>query len=189
MEQVKRRLRVIRTLAAGKARSGDDNADAEFACLQTRKALELVAFATLSANRERYAQVRADVATEWRAKQILARLRKMNRDFYPKPLVEAPTGRPGHRRFDNVTEGFLTEDEFVFLYDKCSEALHELNPFRSEPRRIDLRRHLADWADRIEKLLAWHYVRLVDQDDILLAQLTAREDGQSHVYAATPNAG
>lgn len=186
MEQVKRRLRVVRTIASGTARTGDDNADAEFACLQTRKALELIAFATLSANRERYAQVRADIAKEWRASKILERLRRMNPHFYPKPVIEVPTGAPGHHYFDNVTDGFLTEEEFAFLYDKCSDALHEWNPFRPEPRRIELQRHISDWADRIERLLTLHYVQLVDQDDVLLVQLNASSDGKAHVYLAQP---
>jgi hypothetical protein len=183
MEQVKRRLRLTRTLTSGAVRTGDEGADAEFACLQLRKALELLAFAALSANRECYAKVRADVENEWRAKQILDRLRQKHPDFYPVPVVRVSQG-PGRWHFDRVTDGFLTEEEFVFLYDKCSEAVHEWNPFRPGPRFIDLERSIEQWAGRIERLLEFHYIRLVGQADLLLVHLEDPSDRKAHVFTA-----
>ncbi len=187
MEQIKRRLRLIRVVTSGAVQTGDEGADAEFACLQIRKTLELLAFAALSANRERYLQVRADVGNEWRAKRILDRLRHLAPDFYPKPVVPVSLG-PGRWHFDKVADGFLTEEEFVFLYDKCGDAIHERNPFRAGPRLIDLERSVAEWASRIEHLLTFHYVRLVNQDDLLLVRLEDPADGKAHVLTATPQA-
>ena len=134
MEQVKRRLRLIRLETTGGIRTGDEGADAEFACLQVRRALELTAFATLAANRERYSQIRADVENEWRAKRILDRLKQLHPDFYPVPVSPNRVG-PGRWHFSEITDGYLTQDEFVELYDKCSDVLHEWNPFRPGRRQ------------------------------------------------------
>jgi hypothetical protein len=188
MEQVKRRLRLIRLATTGGIRTGDEGADAEFACLQVRRALELTAFATLAANRERYSEIRADVENEWRAKRILDRLKQLHQDFYPVPVSPNRIG-PGRWHFSEITDGYLTQDEFVELYDKCSDALHEWNPFRPGHRHIDFRLSIAEWSARIERLLDFHHVRLVDQDDVLLVRLTDPADGKAHVLTGTPQAG
>jgi len=94
MEQIKRRLGLIRALASGAVRTGDKGADAEFACLQLRKALELLAFAALSVNKGCHEKLRKNFETEWRAKRILERLRQAHPDFYPVPLIPSSQG-PG----------------------------------------------------------------------------------------------
>ena len=187
MEQVKRRLRLVRSIAAGKMCTDDGSADAELACFQLRKALELIAFATLAANRDRYSQIRKDVEKEWSAKKILTKLKQMHPEFYPIP-VKPTLLRPGHWHFEPVPEGFLTEEEFVFLYDQCSEVIHEWNPFRSAPRLVDFGRSVTDWAERIDCLLNFHYIQLVDQTDILLVQLVNSADGKASVLTAVEKA-
>jgi hypothetical protein len=188
MEQIKRRLRLTRDAVSGVIQTGDEGADAEFACLQLRRALELLAFAALSANRECYARVRADVENEWRAQQILKRLGQMHHDFYPVPVIPVVQG-PGRWHFEKVADGFLTEAEFVFLYDKCSEATHEWNPFRPGPRIVNFERSLAEWSDRIERLLRFHRVRLIGQVDVLLVRLEDPSDGKANVLTGTPEPG
>jgi len=188
MEQVKRRLRLIRLATTGRIRTSDEGADAEFACLQLRRALELTAFATLAANRERYSEIRVDVENEWRAKRILDRLTQLHPDFYPVPVSPTRVG-PGRWHFSAITDGYLTKDEFVELYDKCSDVLHEWNPFRSGRRQIDLRMSIDEWSARIERLLEFHRVRLVDQEDVLLVRLADPSDGKTHVLTGTPQAG
>src|SRR5262245_50732639 len=188
MEQVKRRLELTRVVTTGRLRSGDEGADAEFACLQVRRALELTAFATLAANRDRYSQIRADVENEWRAKRILERLEKVHPTFYPVPVIPKRLG-PGRWHFDERPDGYLTRDEFVELYDKCSEVLHEWNPFRPGARLVDFRLSIAEWSERIERLLEFHHVRLIDQAEVLLVRLTDPSDGKAHVLTGTPQAG
>lgn len=185
MEQVKRRLPLIRSITTGNVRTGDEGADAELACLHLRRCLELIAFATLAANRERYSQIRADVENEWRAKRILDRLKQLNPDFYPVSVTPIRKS-PGHWHFDFVKEGFLTQDDFVFLYDKCSEVLHEWNPFRTDPRLVDFGQSISQWVEKIERLLDYHRIRLVDQTDVLLIRLSDPADGKAHVLSASP---
>ena len=187
MEQIKRRLGIINSLTSRRVTTGDEGADGEFCCLQIRKVLEQLAFASLAASRARYAEVHKKFDREWRAKQILERLRDLHPDFYPVALFPSPNG-PGRWHFDRLSEGYLTESDFVFLYDKCSSAIHDWNPFTSDERVIQLERPISEWAERVEKLLLYHSVRLIDQSDVLVVQLYD-EAGKAHVFTATPQAG
>jgi hypothetical protein len=87
--------------------------------------------------------------------------------------------------FDVVADGFLTRDEFVFLYDRCSDVIHDWNPFREGPLVVQFERPIGEWAQRIERLLAFHRIRLVDQADILVVELRDTS-GKAHVLTATP---
>jgi hypothetical protein len=185
MEQVKRRLALVRKVANGEIQTGDADANAEFICFQLRRILELIAFATLAANRDRYSQIRNDVENEWRSKHIFKKLREINPDFYPVPVIPTHVA-PNTWHFDLRADGFLTEAEFFLLYDKCSEAVHEWNPFRTDVRLIDFELSLMEWATRIENLLEFHRIRLVDQSDILLVRLSDPKDGKSYVLTGTP---
>jgi hypothetical protein len=186
MDQVSRRLRLIGAVASGAVSTGDESANAEFACLQLRKALEQVAYAGLAASRERYAEVRPQIDREWRATKILERLAKIHPGFYPQPVAPVRRG-PNRWHCDPVVDGFLTCDEFVFLYDKCSDVVHDWNPFREGPRVVELQRSVADWAARIERLLEYHLIRLVDQRDVLLVQLVG-DAGKARVLTGSPHA-
>jgi hypothetical protein len=185
LRQVKRRLRLVRAVTGRTLASGDEGADAEFACLQLRKTLELVAYAALAANRERYGQAHADVDRAWSAKRILERLRRMHPHFYPVPVAPVPQG-PNRWHFEEVEDGFLTQDDFEFLFDKCCDVVHEWNPFRPGPRLVEFNRSIAEWADRIERLLAFHHVQLIDQDDVLLVRLSDPSDNKAHVITGSP---
>jgi hypothetical protein len=184
MDQVSRRLRLIAAIASGKVTTADESADAEFACLQLRKALEQVAYASLAASREAYSQVRPQVEREWNATRILERLEKIHPKFYPVPVSPVRLA-PDRVHFEIVEDGFLTRDDFVFLYDQCSDVLHDWNPFRQGPRVVERKRPIGEWRNRIERLLGCHRIRLVGQPEILVVQLSDGS-GKAHVLTASP---
>jgi hypothetical protein len=184
MDQLSRRLRLVEAVVAGRSATGDEAADAEFACLQLRKALEQLAYSALAASRERYSQARPQVEREWNATRILERVEKIHPDFYPLPVRPVRLA-PNRVHFDVVADGFLTRDEFVFLYDRCSDVIHDWNPFREGPLVVQFERPIGEWAQRIERLLAFHRIRLVDQADILVVELRDTS-GKAHVLTATP---
>jgi hypothetical protein len=181
MEDVKRRLAVVQAIVSGQSPLGRDDFDGEVVCLQLRKSLELIAFASLSAHKDAYAQAHDDFSTHWNAKRLLSKLEKIHPDFYPKPVTVAQTDARGVRQFADVAEGFLTRDEFVFLYDKCSEAMHTWNPFRTDPRVVNFERSISEWVARIQRLLTVHWVRLIGTTDVLLVQMH-EPDGKVHAY-------
>ncbi len=186
LEAVKARLAVVRAIANRSVTTGNEGFDGEVACLQLRKALEWIAFATLAANRARYSEAHEGLTTEWKAKRILERLERMNPAFFPVPLVVQGRQPDGTWNFAPLGEGFLTRDQFILLYDRCSDAIHSWNPFRPGPRVIDLTHSFVAWVDRIERLLGFHYIRLVDQTEMLLVYFNHPTLKKVAAFSATP---
>lgn len=186
MEQIVRRRRFIEQIIQRQTSYGDDNADSEAALFHIRRILELIAFAGLSANRELYSTLRSKIEHEWRAKTILDTLAKLQPDFYPIPFT-VRLHQDGRKELEPLTDGFLTRDEFAELYDLCSEALHEWNPFRPGPRQLSLPLSIPDWVARIDNLLRKHYVKLIGQTDRLVVTMIDPIDGKPHVRTAVPN--
>ncbi len=184
MDEVNRRLGILVALTRGTVSLGDDSADGEVACIQLRKVLELIAFASLSVNREQYAAAQPKYMHEWRAKQILKNIETVHPDFYPAPVVPQKVGQ-NRWHFERPTGGFLTREDFVFLYDRSCDGLHESNPFSGRPRIVDFERPIAQWVARIEGLLSHHLIRRLDQREVLLVQLNG-DDGKAHVLTAAP---
>jgi len=67
----------------------------EFAYLQVRKALELIALATLVSNRSAYSAAYKNFEKARDARLIFRDLERVNPHFYPKPAVENPNPEPG----------------------------------------------------------------------------------------------
>jgi hypothetical protein len=158
----------------------------ELMALHLRKTLELIAFASLVANKERYAEVYADFETHWNAKRLLGNLRKINPEFYPMPIDPMPNVNKADAevlQFDILRAGYLTEEDFVELYGHTSRVLHQPNPFRSV---VDwsFRRPMYEWIDRIIMLMRLHRIRLVDATQYWIIKLASEEDGESRLLTA-----
>lgn len=161
MEEARDRLSFVRNLPAGNGTTGCQIFDQELVFLQLRKILELVAFASLTANREKYEAIHKKFASFWRAKDMLQDLAKINPEFYPLP-VQPPQLQPdGIKHCAAVTE-FLTTDDFICLYDLAGEFLHVQNPFNTKDPFIHMRYSVKQWIERIQALLSLHVMRLVD---------------------------
>jgi hypothetical protein len=78
IERVRYHVSVADTVLAGKINTGHPDLNAELIFLHLRKALEEIAFASLSANREKYSAARAGFATEWNARRMLGFVEKVN---------------------------------------------------------------------------------------------------------------
>ena len=73
MEEVKQHLELAEALIEGRISINREFADPELIAVQLRKVLELIAFAALTANRDRYAAVYNDFADHWNAKRLRLR--------------------------------------------------------------------------------------------------------------------
>jgi hypothetical protein len=133
----------------------------ELTFLQLRKALELIAFASLAANKDAYAAVFPTFAEDWKAKRILEKIEKINPEFYPMALNAPEEIAPGRKHFSRPDSGFMTKDEFLGLYQIASEVLHTRNPFTSKDPTINIKYSVPEWVARIQRLLTWHRVGLV----------------------------
>jgi hypothetical protein len=171
IERVRYHVSVADTVLAGKFNTGHPDLNAELIFLHLRKALEEIAFASLSANREKYSAARSGFATEWNARRMLGFIEKVNPAFYPIPLKEPQEVAPGRRHFDRVEDGYLTKDDFVMLYDGCAKVLHCRNPYAPGDPTINVHFTVEEWLRRIKLLLGWHFVQLVDTPGLWVIQV------------------
>jgi hypothetical protein len=189
MEELKLRVSLVLDITHQRVTvPGADAAPIELTCIQLRKILELIAFGSLVANRTKYAVAYANFAEHWNAKRMLQNLAKIHKDFYPRPLAIGAQEQSGVHSFVDVDRPFLTQDDFIFLYDAASKALHIRNPFQSAAP-IDFRISIADWIVRIQQLLGIHLVRFVDTPDLWVVNLNTPGDGKVHVSLASPHKG
>lgn len=186
MREIRNRDALIRSIVSKEKTLGLENYDYEAIALNVRKILELIAFSSLVANKDKYAEAHEGFARHWRAKDILAELEKLHPDFYPCAAnIQMQPDGSRHMTAANVDTA-LTREEFGELYDKCSKLLHMWNPFDPAPRMVDFRLSPLAWMNKIRDLLNTHYVRLVDDAGYWLCLMVAPEDGKPHVYTLKP---
>lgn len=178
MEEVKKRLNLAEGILVEAQRQDPSLSHFELMGLHIRKILELIAFASLAAHKEKYAEVYQEFQEHWNAKRLLSNLHKINADFYPKP-IELVRDDPTDLIFVEVTEGYLTQDEFIELYGYASEAIHVQNPFR--PARFESRYSFSGWLDRIVGLLRLHQIRLVETSRSWIVQLASSEHSEASI--------
>lgn len=171
MERVRHHVSVADTVFAGGIDTGHADLNTELIFLHFRKALEAVAFSSISANREQYAAARAGFATEWNARRMICFVEDVNPNFYPVPLQPPRETVPGQKHFDRVQDGFLTKDDFVALYDISAEVLHSRNPYNPAGYTIDFKYTVDAWSSRIKALLSWHFVQLLGVDGLWVARV------------------
>ena len=185
MEEIKKRTEVVTCFVNGRCNALYNVPTGESLALQIRKILELIALASLVANKAEYARLHKNFAKHWRAKDILKELEKVNPKFYPIPTKQIPIqGKSKTRHFElpEIKKGFLTKDEFAHLYDVCSDLLHAQNPF-STKAKVDaeqFRQDSASWMEKIIRLLNHHNMYLPDGRTQIITLMKGSEDGKAH---------
>src|ERR1017187_10048708 len=112
MARIRDRINVVQTIMSGGIKIGLADQTAELIFVQFRKVLEGIAFATLSANKEKYSEVHANFSKHWRAKDMLKVLDGVNRNFYSVPRGAPITISPGNHHFgEPLADGFLTRSD------------------------------------------------------------------------------
>ena len=129
MDEVRGRLQLVRSVGAKAFTTGRMEFDQDVVFLQLRKVLELIGFASLVANKEKYEAEYKQFATQWRARRLIEDLEKIHPNFYPMPIAAPEKLEDGVKRISYVTDGFMTKDEFPLLYDNCAAMLHMRNPY------------------------------------------------------------
>lgn len=186
MEELKQRLEVVKTVTQGGLSLGGNYFDYELVSIHLRKSLELIAFGTLTANKVLYSEAHRKFRRHWNAKRLLENLERINADFYPRPIFLASSEQGGVRHFESVQRGFLTKEDFVFLYDRCGETLHARNPFADQHRSIQFQRRVGEWVGRIERLLRLHLMQIAGREEIWVVDMRDARDGKVHAFIASP---
>jgi hypothetical protein len=186
MHALRERIRRVDKIVSGHSPMKSEEWDTEVVCLLLRKSLEHMAFASLVAHREAYSAVFADFETHWNVKRLFKKLEKVHPDFYPVPAIIPAEQSTPVKQLQDVTSDFLTKDDFVVLYDVCSQVIHTQNPYRKGPWVIDTVRPLSEWTNRLKNLLNVHYFKLSGAPGVWLAQMVHPQDGKVHVFTCEP---
>jgi len=129
MKEIKNRIKVIDFFLHGPGHAIYPPTTIESICLQFRKILELIAMASLVANKKQYVKLHRDFGKHWNAEYLLRDLGRVNSDFYPKPISETPSAETGIKmHISDIEHDYLTKKDFIVVYKKCGGLLHADNP-------------------------------------------------------------
>jgi len=185
MREIKVRVDFINKLSSGQLGPNNNLPLLETIGLQFRKIFELVAFASLAANKAEYSAAYSDFAKHWEAAKLVKRLRAINPRFYPQPVNEEPSKTPGVK--SNMTDrvgDFLTEDELVEAHGRIGGLMHAANPYGSPIQYDYFQKHFPTWLQRTMNLLNSHRVHLPRDPGFWLFHMhePARKDGHGIGY-------
>jgi hypothetical protein len=188
MKELKLRMEVLRFFLTGKGHALYQPPTVESCCLQVRKMLELIAFASLAANKDLYSAAFAKFATHWHAGRLLRDLQTVNADFYPKPIIEMPSTKPGvtSEWKDRDPTECLTKADFVAAYDACGAIMHARNPYAQPIDYPWYQQQLTSWQTKILNLLNSHTVHLANYPGFYLIHMEETGDKEVHWYEFTP---
>ena len=134
----------------------------EASILQVRKALEAIAYAAIAPNREAYEEFRSqseeqpDFRKDFRASQIFNLLSKVNKDFYPIPLLPPIKREDGTFHYDRKEDGYLTKTRFSKFYDRLGKYLHAHNPWSNDKQIQNLATDIPEIITEAIELLELH---------------------------------
>ena len=144
--------------------------------------LELIALASLVANKTEYEKHRKYFYQDWNGERIMKTLDKANPEFYPCPIKLVTNRKTGAKnKMMPVKSGYLSRKDFEDLYDQCGSLLHATNPFSGgrEEKITSFANNIAEWANKIQKLLHYHHVQLIDEKERIFGGYDGRGGWQS----------
>jgi hypothetical protein len=124
---------------------------------------------------------------EWNATDILKRLDKLHKDFYPTP-IKIELEELGRKHISPKETDALTKAEIPVLYGRCSEFIHRGSMAtlltQSHPRWPTDTAEIVKWGQKISNLLSEHWIGHVGGATHLLCQLADPIQGVNVVFAA-----
>jgi len=180
MEAVKKRIEVVLFFEQRQGSALYVPSTIESVYLQFRKILELIAMASLVANKEIYSRESANFAKHWNARRMLKSLERLNPDFYPNPIVE------DGRELVEKTDGYLTKGAFITLYSACGAIMHTENPYGTRIDYDDYLSKMVGWREAILGLLNNHKIHLLDDPNMYVIHMKEARDGKVHGYTFAP---
>jgi hypothetical protein len=183
MEEIKRRVAVVEKLRSNNIALLYPATQVESTVLQVRMITELVALASLAANKSIFEENRRKFDKHWDPVKILKDVERLNPEFYPKPVVEARSETPGVKTIlVDMTSGFMEQDELIEVHGRCGNVLHARNPYAEALDYGAYDRIVPTWMSRITALLNCHRIKLLDGDSFYLVHMHEAHDGRVHMY-------
>lgn len=134
----------------------------ENVALHMRKSLECIAYASIAPNKKEYSKFRSDAKTpadfrsDYHGAKILKQLGKVNKEFYPLPLIGPKLVGARQWHFDRLSEGYLTKNQYIKLYDRLGKFLHSDNPWDNDKGYLNLAKEMPGFLIKIMSLLQVH---------------------------------
>ena len=156
-----------------------DIAEFESGVLQLRKAIELIALATLAVNKQSVSTVSTALhKKDWNeARKIL---RKVNPNYWPTPF-KSHLDEQNRRSLAPIDSPYLSEGDAAGTWGFLSDLLHASNPFAPieiDQRLVDRARVI---ATKVQNLLGLHTADLGNREHLVLAQMDVPPDGHVEV--------
>ena len=181
MEEVKRRVDVIGACVDGRTNLvGPPRV--ETAALQLRMVLELIALASIAANKELFEQQSLRFEKHWHPAKIIRDLEKLNPKFYPIPFQSVESNSSGVRDHQPLLDGYLTKEELVEVHGKCGNILHARNPFSAPLNYEAFLAQINFWKNRVVKLLNAHEIWLLGDDHFHVVHMTEPGNDAVRMY-------
>ena len=187
MEEIKRRITVIQFFSAKENATPYKATTIETMCLQLRKVLELIALGSLVANKKEFSKFNDKFEKMWNAKFILRDIKRVNPDYYPRPVTEKESEDPAIKnKLEDIRSGYLTPLRFVKVYEKCGAIMHADNPFGSKVDYSYYDKNIPIWVTEIMTLLNNHNIKLVNDENMYLVHMQEARDNKVHAYTFAP---
>jgi hypothetical protein len=172
MEEIKRRTAVVSALLNNTATVLYKATQVESMVLQVRMITELIALASLAANKSIFEENQRKFQKHWDPVKILKDVESLNPNFYPRPIIEVASKNPGVKSdFIDMEAGFMHRAELIKVHGQCGNALHARNPY-GKPFDYGVYEKLVPvWIERIIKLLNCHQIRLLDSTRFYLVHM------------------
>jgi hypothetical protein len=186
MEDIRRRINVLRSFLDGGSKTIYKATTVESACLQVRKVLELIALGSLVANKGEFASQNNKFETMYNARLILQDIERVNPGFYPEPFREVPSVRDGiPDELVRLEDGFLTKNRFIKIYEKCGRIMHADNPYGGTIDYHYYEVQVPVWLQEITTLLDSHIIRLINDSNMYVIHMKEADD-KVHGYTFAP---
>ena len=183
MEEIRRRTTLVSALFSNQVTVMYKATQVESMVLQVRMITELIALASLAANKEIFEENQRKFEKHWHPSKILKDVEGLNPSFYPKPILEVPSSTAGVKRdLVAVTTGFMARDELIEVHGRCGSALHAQNPYGKARDYGAYENMIPTWMERIMRLLNCHQIRLLDSERLYVVHMKEPQDDRVHMY-------
>ena len=134
----------------------------EMAALQLRKVYELIAFASIAANKSKYADFRAKYEKSWNLAEILKVIERFNPKFLPVRFEDATaTNNTEMLRIVSVEDMKYTRENLSSLHGALATILHAHNPYKPHVDYPKWFSSIAKQRDDAIKILSCHTAEIV----------------------------
>jgi hypothetical protein len=184
MEEIKLRTSVIYSFLSGTSNALYKATNIESIYLQIRMILELIALASIAANKTIFEENQRKFHKHWNPSDILKDIERLNPNYYPEPIREVPSKRHGVvNGLVAIKDGFLTKDELVSIHGKSGNILHAKNQYNKHIDYQEYEKQIPEIMEKIKRLLNCHQIRLLgDQDFFYLIHMKEERDNLVHYY-------